>query len=302
MAPPARRGGITFIPALHTGNLDFRERMGVMKLGRLFWWAYGFAGRVRRGRGDLGAVFGLAAALALICAFSGWGQVEPKVERPRPNRQAAAGEDVPGEDQLYVWPLPQTGNLMLVLKVHDGDTVEAAVLVPITVRVNGIDAPELNTEPGKASAKFVNELLGGRLLLAKLHGREKYGRTLADFWLGKPGQDAKAPSGWASEWIVKKGYARPWSGRGPKPNPQPAPEGDGEDKKDGVKPMKQAEPQADKGAALPKSPLEELLDERFDAGEILSDGSRLDDRSTWNGNRRLNRFTIPKEGLWRTKD
>jgi endonuclease YncB( thermonuclease family) len=271
------------------------------------------AGRVVRAAGVLWPV---GAAAVLLVASWGLGrlsaQIEPKVERPRPAvavPMPKPGEDAP-EEQLYVWPLPQQGNLtLLVLRVHDGDTCEAAVLVPVTVRLNGIDAPELNTEPGKASQKFLAELIGGRLLLAKLHGKEKYGRTLADFWLGKAAADPKVPSGWASEWMVKKGYARPYSGQGPRPQQPPAPPDTtppdqtappARKDKPMPPPMKPADP-ADKESKVKDDLLERILATSFDAGEIIAYGDSRHEHLPPAANRRLVRLG-PVGSFWDTAD
>lgn len=124
--------------------------------------------------------------------------------------QAGPG-DVPKEDQLYVWAVPEKGTQsVLVLRVVDGDTVEAAYLVPVMLRLNRINAPERGTPEGKKAEEALSRLVGGKLLAVNVHGRDKYGRVLADVYLSKE-------DGWLSDKMVKEGHAKPWDGKGQRP-------------------------------------------------------------------------------------
>jgi endonuclease YncB( thermonuclease family) len=137
---------------------------------------------------------------------------KPPLERPRPlpGNAEARGESghgqVPNESQLYVWPVPEQGTqTLIVLRVIDGDTAEAAYLVPVVLRIKGINAPELRDKGGKDAREALDKLVGGKLLPANLFGREKYGRVLAEFWLGKE-------QGWLSEAMVKGGWVKKYEG------------------------------------------------------------------------------------------
>jgi endonuclease YncB( thermonuclease family) len=137
-------------------------------------------------------------------------QDKPALERPRPLSPEKAALTGPGpepnEDQLYVWPLPEKGTQsLLVLRVLDGDTMECAYLVPVMVRIRGVNAPELTASGGRDAREALDKLAGGKLLPANLHGREKFGRVLADFWLGKD-------KGWVSQALIKGGFAKPYDG------------------------------------------------------------------------------------------
>lgn len=100
--------------------------------------------------------------------------------------------------------LPIYGDLACVVtKIVDGDSVKLAVLFEAgTMRVGGIDAPELNTAAGKRSKQFAEAVLPvGRVLLARIAPkREKFGRILGDLCL---------PDGdWLAETLVRNGYAK----------------------------------------------------------------------------------------------
>lgn len=78
-----------------------------------------------------------------------------------------------------------------VISHHDADTshvvmmLGADVLVNLTVRWAGLNAPELSTPEGKAALAYVNVLLppGTEVLVQSVKsGREKFGRYLARFF------------------------------------------------------------------------------------------------------------------------
>lgn len=138
------------------------------------------------------SVIGLAAAAVLpgLLAFVAF---QRGGEPPRP----------------AVWSMPEKGpQTLFVINAVDGDTLDAAYLVPIRVRLHGINAPELRTEAGKRSKMFLAALVDGRLLPAELHGREKYGRLLADFTVGGKR---------LSDTLIEAGHAKAWDGDGPRP-------------------------------------------------------------------------------------
>ena len=76
-----------------------------------------------------------------------------------------------------------------VLKVIDGDTIQCRLGGRIeTVRLLGIDAPEMYTDLGCIAREFVTrELKGSRVEVVKC-GRDRYGRILALVFYKKPGQ------------------------------------------------------------------------------------------------------------------
>ncbi|MEM4383324.1 MAG: thermonuclease family protein [Candidatus Caldarchaeum sp.] len=70
---------------------------------------------------------------------------------------------------------------VVVLKVVDGDTLDVGLIIPIRVRLAGVDAPEVRTEKGANAKKFVEKVLEGakigevRMVMV---GKDKYGRVL----------------------------------------------------------------------------------------------------------------------------
>ena len=99
----------------------------------------------------------------------------------------------------------------VITKVIDGDTVTARinlgldVLKTETIRLYGIDAPEMKTEEGKKAHKFLDKLMNGKgVLIDNLNDRrEKYGRLLCK--VSVDGKDV-------GETIVKAGFARQYFG------------------------------------------------------------------------------------------
>lgn len=113
---------------------------------------------------------------------------------------------IPKEDQLYVFALPEKGTQsVLVLRIVDGDTCEGAFLVPVMFRLRGINTPEMRDKGGRPAKEYLEKLLAGKLYSANLWGRERHGRILADFYLGKD-------QGWVSEAMIKAGHAKPYGG------------------------------------------------------------------------------------------
>lgn len=122
----------------------------------------------------------------------------------------------------------------VVKSVHDGDTVTLDMdlgldvhLSDFKVRLAGINAPELPTPEGKAAREFLAALLpaGTAILVDTVKDRqEKYGRYLGVLRIGaNPSMTGKLPvmdrEGKVSvnDYMVLNGYAKPYSGKGPKP-------------------------------------------------------------------------------------
>lgn len=105
--------------------------------------------------------------------------------------------------------IPQSGEYdALVNRVIDGDTLEVFLLVPIKVRINGIQVAEKKTEKGKSAAAILKPIEKTVVRLT-MHGTEKYGRTLAAVKSDTLGDIAA--------WLIGQGMGVPWDGRGARP-------------------------------------------------------------------------------------
>ena len=96
----------------------------------------------------------------------------------------------------------------VLVRVVDGDTLRAdldlgaeVTLKGQALRVLGIDAPELREPGGRAAKEAVEKFLSGKKLKVELHGKEKYGRWLADVFAD--GENL-------AFWMLKNGYAKPY--------------------------------------------------------------------------------------------
>jgi endonuclease YncB( thermonuclease family) len=83
-----------------------------------------------------------------------------------------------------------------VIKVYDGDTITVAAALPFkgsrvyrfSVRLNGIDTPEMRTSDDSEKAiavkakKALSELILGKWVELRNTDNDKYGRLLADVW------------------------------------------------------------------------------------------------------------------------
>jgi endonuclease YncB( thermonuclease family) len=91
-----------------------------------------------------------------------------------------------------------------VVGVHDGDSI--TVLAPtnqqIKVRLNGIDAPELSQAFGKRAKQALSGKVFGQIVTLKVKNTDRYGRTVADVWLGER---------WINLEMVAEGWA--WHSR-----------------------------------------------------------------------------------------
>ena len=104
-----------------------------------------------------------------------------------------------------------------VIKVYDGDTITVAAKLPypdspiyrFSVRLNGIDSPEIKAKSSTEKMLAVNarEALSGRILnrivQLKHTSTEKYGRLLADVYLGETNMN---------EWMIANKFAVPYDG------------------------------------------------------------------------------------------
>ena len=112
---------------------------------------------------------------------------------PPTTQQHSLPENIDWKDTIPYIPPVSRGR---VIKVYDGDTITIATYVHglpdlyrFSVRLNGIDCPEMRTknESEKAVAKLAKQRLSDVILGkdVELHGvrLEKYGRILAEVWI-----------------------------------------------------------------------------------------------------------------------
>jgi len=110
-----------------------------------------------------------------------------------------------------------------VIAILDGDTIKARAhmwldqSVEISVRIRGIDAPELlkprcpyEEELAQAARDEVISLIGEQAVTLYNIGHDKYsGRVVAQVLTS-----ANVDIG---KYLIKRGYAKPWEGQGKKP-------------------------------------------------------------------------------------
>lgn len=103
-----------------------------------------------------------------------------------------------------------------IVYVYDADTIRADVDLGFEVwarrvplRIFGIDAPEMGTDEGRAARDFVRDLFPpGRDVIIRTHGREKYGRWLAEVNFTDP--DAGTLG--LADVLLDARHARPYDG------------------------------------------------------------------------------------------
>lgn len=91
-----------------------------------------------------------------------------------------------------------------VIGVSDGDTIKVLVnREQVTVRLEGIDAPEAKQSFGTKSKQALSEMIFGKTIVVKKTGDDRFGRTLGFILLGDTDVNAKMiQDGWA--WHFKK--------------------------------------------------------------------------------------------------
>ena len=74
-----------------------------------------------------------------------------------------------------------------VVGVHDGDTITllTAEKEQVKIRLSSIDAPETKQAFGSASKKALSDLVFGKTVRVADHGKDRYGRTLGDIYVGE---------------------------------------------------------------------------------------------------------------------
>ena len=128
----------------------------------------------------------------------------------------SSGDDITwGDTREFTFPV-DGGR---VIKVYDGDTITIASKMPFksspiyrfSIRMNGIDTPEMKgkdvSEDEKTAAheaqKFVSNLILNKYVTLKNIKNEKYGRILADVFIGEVN---------VNELLLKERYAVPYDG------------------------------------------------------------------------------------------
>lgn len=123
-------------------------------------------------------------------------------------------ESIPPEPAQAVFPPVSGEEEMLIREVLDGDTITAYYLVPVSIRIHGINAPEITGKEkpqGLLAREFLRSLVkAGSVVRVRLHGADKYsGRVLGDVVL---------PDGsTVGQEMLRSGHAKPYDGKGPKP-------------------------------------------------------------------------------------
>jgi micrococcal nuclease len=152
----------------------------------------------------------------MICTELGCHPVVPD----QPPSTSCRDEDAP-EPGIIAWKdtVPFTFPISegQVIKVYDGDTITIASKLPyptsplyrLSVRLNGIDTPEIKgkSEDEKQAAKnardaLANLIYGKQIRLENVQS-EKYGRILADVYLGELH---------LNRWLINNRYAVAYDG------------------------------------------------------------------------------------------
>ena len=113
---------------------------------------------------------------------------------------------------LLAYPASAAEFPCLNLEVIDADTVRCSVLLGFhvalisePVRIEGVNAPEMNTPEGRAAKAALIEKIGGRTMAhirSRGYGvRDKYGRLLADLIV-----DGES----IAQWLLTNGHAVPY--------------------------------------------------------------------------------------------
>lgn len=91
-----------------------------------------------------------------------------------------------------------------VIGVTDGDTIKVLVMKEtITIRLEGIDAPESKQSFGNKSKQALSDVVFGKEVTIRKTGDDRYGRTLGVVMVGDVDANAKMiEDGWA--WHFKK--------------------------------------------------------------------------------------------------
>lgn len=112
----------------------------------------------------------------------------------------------------------------VIRDVHDGDTVKVDVdlgwgvwLHARSLRLVGLNAPELNTAAGKEARDYLTTVLplaSPVTIRTELDKTEKFGRMLATIWDNDRG-DVYGDS--VNDMLIRTKHAVAWDGKGPRP-------------------------------------------------------------------------------------
>ena len=108
-----------------------------------------------------------------------------------------------------------------VIKVYDGDSITVAAALPypqsalyrVSVRLNGIDAPELRTtndsekELAVMAKHALAELVMGKWVRLRETSMDKYGRLLAEVYVGRKHNEIHV-----NQWMINKRFATGYDG------------------------------------------------------------------------------------------
>jgi micrococcal nuclease len=90
-----------------------------------------------------------------------------------------------------------------VVKVTDGDTITVLVdRQQVKIRLNAIDAPERSQDFGQRSKEALADLVFGKDVRIETHGKDRYGRTIGDVFVGSTFVNEKmVEDGWAWNYV-----------------------------------------------------------------------------------------------------
>ena len=137
----------------------------------------------------------------IICCFTPKNEMPPVIYKNMDEKQSNNSNNSNNSKQIiwkhtieFVAPIEQG----IVIKVYDGDTITIASKLPyessplyrFAVRLNGIDCPEMKgkdeneKECAQIAKKELNDLIMNKMVTLKNVQTEKYGRILADVYIG----------------------------------------------------------------------------------------------------------------------
>lgn len=126
----------------------------------------------------------------------------PKAERQHEDIQPQAIEQ-PKDGLAYIWAMPDRGHQsVVILGVVDGNTIDAALLVPIRLKMHHMKAPELEEKGGPEAKVALEKLLASQMRTTQLWGHSRDG-TFADFWIPRD-----SGGSWASKLMIDQGHAK----------------------------------------------------------------------------------------------
>lgn len=118
-----------------------------------------------------------------------------------------ANTALPRDKQQVYQPFPPDSGwhqVFVLDEPHDGDTCLVGFIVPLKARLAKINAPELAATGGQeAKTALASKLIVNKPYRVWLYGREKFGRTLMEFY------DESGRS--INQWLVDSGHATPYN-------------------------------------------------------------------------------------------